>query len=62
MLGYKNELELLIDEQSQNISMTSKRIGSIEEQLRFKEEAFELKDGQLRRTTESHNEMKKKLM
>ena len=62
MLGYKNELELLIDEQSQNISQSSKRVGAIEEQLRFKEEAFEQKDNQLRRTTESHAEMKKKLM
>ena len=62
LLGYKNELELLIDEQSQNITVTSKRIVASEESLRFKENELDQKEGQLRRATESQAEMKKKLM
>lgn len=62
LLGYKNELELLIEEQSQNISVTSKRIVASEESLKFKENELDQKEGLLRRTIESSAEMKKKLM
>ena len=61
LLGYKNELELLIEEQSQNISVTSKRIVAAEESVRYKESELDLKEGQLRRATESSVEMQKKL-
>ena len=62
LLGYKNELELLVEEQSQNISVTSKRIVAAEESLRYKENELDQKEGTLRRTVESSAEMKKKLM
>jgi len=62
LLGYKNELELLVEEQSQNISVTSKRIVASEESLRYKENELDQKEGVLRRTIESSAEMKKKLM
>lgn len=62
ILSYKNDLELLIDEQSQNISVTSKRILALEESLRFKDSEIDKKDGVLRRLNESAAETKKKLM
>ena len=55
-------MELLIDEQSQNISVTSKRILAMEESLRFKDSEIDKKDGVLRRLNESAAETKKKLM
>lgn len=62
ILGYKNDLELLIEEQSQNISVTSKRVQAMEETLRFKDDENDKKDGIIRRMTESNAETKKKLM
>ena len=40
IISYKNELEVLIDEQTQNITVSTKRIQSMEDSLR-------LKDGQI---------------
>ena len=37
VLSYKNDLELLIEEQSQNIGVNSKRIVAMEDSLRFKD-------------------------
>jgi hypothetical protein len=62
ILSYKNELELLIDEQTSNISVSSKRIATIEDALRNKDAELEQKEGQIRRMTDSTAEIKKKLM
>jgi len=62
VLSYKNDLELLIEEQSQNIGVNSKRIVAMEDSLRFKDSEIDKKEAILRRTTESAAESKKKLM
>jgi len=62
ILSYKNELEILVEEQSQNISVSGKRLQGVEESLRYKDEEIENKDGVLRRLNESAAETKKKLM
>lgn len=62
ILSYKNELEVLVEEQSQNISMSGKRLGGLEESLRYKDEELENKEGVLRRLNESSAETKKKLL
>jgi chromosome segregation ATPase len=51
-----------VEEQSQNISVTSKRVISMEDTLRFKESEIDKKESVLRRMTESAAETKKKLM
>lgn len=62
IIGYKNELELLIDEQTANIAVCSKKILTLEETLRHKEQEQDKNDGLIRRMTESNNETKKKLL
>ena len=62
LLGYKNELELLIDEQTSNISINTKKMVSMEDSLRFKDSEIDKKDGVIRRMTDSTAETKKKLM
>jgi hypothetical protein len=61
-LHFKNELELLIEEQTQIIEKKNKRIVMIEETLRFKDSELEKKDSLLRRITSGADETKKKLM
>lgn len=62
MVNYKNDLELLIDEQTQNLTMTSKRANQMEEQLRSKQNEFDSLEATLRRANESAAESKKKLL
>lgn len=62
VLSYKNDLEILVEEQSQNISVTSKRVIAMEDTLRFKDSEIDKKESVLRRMTESAAETKKKLM
>lgn len=62
VLNYKNELELLIDEQTQNIQVSSKRIMNMEDSIRFKDSEIDKKDGVIRRLTDSEAVVKKKLM
>ena len=62
VLSYKNDLEILVEEQSQNISVTSKRVMAMEDTLRFKDSEIDKKESVLRRMTESAAETKKKLM
>jgi len=62
IISYKNELELLIDEQTSNISVSSKRVVTMEDALRTKDIEIEQKDGVIRRMTDSTAEIKKKLM
>ena len=62
ILSYKNELEVLVEEQSQNITVTAKRHSGLEESLRFKDDELENKEGVIRRLNESSAETKKKLL
>ena len=62
ILSYKNELEILVEEQSQNITVTAKRHAGLEESLRFKDDELESKEGVIRRLNESSAETKKKLL
>lgn len=62
IIGYKNELELLIDEQTANIAVSSKKVVSLEDTLRKKDQELDKNNGVIRRMTESSNEIKKKLM
>lgn len=62
IVGYKNELELLIEEQTTSLSVGSKRLTSVEEALRHSQADFDKKDAEIRRLTESFQETKKKLM
>jgi len=52
----------MVEEQTQNITASSRRILALEENLRFKDEELDKKEGVLRRATESAAELKKKLM
>ena len=61
-MGYKNDLEILVEEQTTNISVSSKRVISMEDSLRFKDDEIDKKDSVIRRMTESTAETKKKLM
>jgi len=62
VMSYKNELEILIDEQTTNISVSSKRVITMEDALKHKDSEVEQKDGVIRRLTDSQAEIKKKLM
>ena len=62
VLAYKSELEILIDEQTSNISVSSKRVITMEDALRHNDGELEQKEGVIRRLTDSQNEIKKKLM
>ena len=61
IMNFKNELEVLIEEQSQHIEMKNKKLHMLEETLRYKEAELEKKDSLLRRMTLGADEMKKKL-
>lgn len=52
----------MVEEQSQNITVTAKRHSGLEESLRFKDEELENKEGVIRRLNESSAETKKKLL
>lgn len=51
VLNFKNELEVLIEEQTQHIEAKNKRMAMIEDTLRFKESELEKKESILRRMT-----------
>ena len=61
ILNFKNELEVLIEEQTQHIELKNKKLHMFEETLRFKDSEIEKKDSLLRRTAGGADEMKKKL-
>jgi hypothetical protein len=60
-MNFKNELEILVEEQTQHIEMKNKKLQAMEESLRFKDGELEKKDSLLRRMTPAMDEMKKKL-
>ena len=62
LLSYKNELEMLVEEQTANISVNTKKIVTLEEAVRHRETDIDSKDGIIRRMTDTGNETKKKLM
>ena len=62
LVSYKNDLEVLVDEQTQNITMTSKRAHAMEEQLRNREADMNQLEATCRRASESAAESKKKLL
>jgi hypothetical protein len=51
VLTFKNELEVLIEEQTQHIDAKNKRMLMVEDTLRFKETELEKKESLLRRMT-----------
>ena len=53
---------MLIEDQTQSITMSSKKILVLEDQNRSKDSELEEKEGALRRANESANESKKKLI
>jgi hypothetical protein len=61
ILNFKNELEVLIEEQTQHLEMKNKKNHMLEETLRFKESELEKKDSLLRRMSGGADDMKKKL-
>lgn len=61
ILNFKNELEVLIEEQTSHIEIKTKRLHALEETLRFKEGELEKKDSLLRRMSGGADDMKKKL-
>jgi len=61
ILNFKNELEILIEEQTQHIELKNKKLHMFEETLHFKDSEIEKKDSLLRRTAGGADEMKKKL-
>ena len=61
IMNFKNELEILVEEQTQHIEMKNKKILTMDEALRFKDSELEKKDSLLRRMTPAMDEMKKKL-
>ena len=62
VLQYKNDLEMLIEDQTQNIQMSSKKIIAIEQSLAHKEEELDEREGALRRANESAQDSKKKMV
>ena len=50
-MNFKNDLEALIDEQTQHIEKKNKRLTALEETLRYKESELEKKESLLRRMT-----------
>jgi cysteinyl-tRNA synthetase len=61
ILNFKNELEVLIEEQTQHIELKNKKLHVFEETLRFKDTELEKKDSLLRRMSGGADDMKKKL-
>ena len=61
ILNFKNELEVLIEEQTQHIDIKNKKLHMLEETLRFKESELEKKDSLLRRMSTGTDDMKKRL-
>lgn len=51
VISFKNELELLIEEQTQHVDQRNKRLAAVEETLRFREQELEKKEGLLRRVS-----------
>jgi hypothetical protein len=60
-MNFKNELEVLVEEQTQHIEMKNRKMQGFEETMRFKDAEIEKKDQLLRRMTPAMDEMKKKL-
>jgi chromosome segregation ATPase len=61
IMNFKNELEILVEEQTQHIEMKNKKLQVMEETLRFKDGELEKKDSLLRKMSPAMDEMKKKL-
>lgn len=61
ILNFKNELEVLIEEQTQHIDIKNKKLHMLEETLRFKESELEKKDSLLRRMSTGTDDMKRRL-
>lgn len=61
VINFKNELEVLIEEQTQHIDQKNKRLLAVEDTLRFREQELEKKEGLLRRMTHGADDTKKKL-
>lgn len=61
VLNFKNELEVLIEEQTQHIEAKNKRMLMVEDTLRFKETELEKKESLLRRMTQGADDTKKRL-
>lgn len=61
LLNFKNELEVLIEEQTHHLEQKNKKFAHLEETLRFKDAELEKKDSLLRRVTAASDEMKRKL-
>ena len=61
IMNFKNELEVLVEEQTQHIEMKNRKMQGFEETMRFKDGEIEKKDQLLRRMTPAMDEMKKKL-
>ena len=62
VLQYKTDLEIMVEEQTQSITASSRRLLALEENIRYKDDELDKKEGVLRRTQESSAELKKKLM
>jgi len=61
ILNFKNELEVLIEEQTQHLESKTKKLALLDETLRFRDQELEKKDSLLRRMTQGADDMKKKL-
>ncbi len=61
IMNFKNELEVLIEEQTQHIEVKNKKLAMFDETLRFRDQELEKKDQLLRRMTSGADDMKKKL-
>ena len=61
IMNFKNELEVLIEEQTQHLDVKNKKLLMLEETLRFRDSELEKKDSLLRRMTSGTDDMKKKL-
>ena len=62
VINFKNDLEALIEEQTQHIEKKNKRLQILEETLAYKETELEKKENTMRRLTATADDQKKKLM
>lgn len=61
ILNYKSDLETLVEEQTQHLENKNKRMLIIEDTIRSKDQEISNTEGNLRRQTQSLEEIKKKL-
>ena len=62
ILHYKNDLEVLIEEQTQHLENKNKRLLVLEDSERTRDSEIQNLEGQLRRITQQADESKKKLL